>query len=174
MKIKSNISFQTLVNILQMDIEIIGSTLDSQPLIQFKDTPLNINSITFENYTIAMKYANEIGTAAHFLSVVTGLNEDWILKQKAIRVYPIYINYIKQVKNIIALFNDVNSEVPQTGKVVKTMEEFGMSNIIDYVSNEKPELHDIFWNMTVSKIYIEYRRKTYKMLNIIANQTKTN
>jgi hypothetical protein len=158
-----------------MDVDIIGSTLDSQPLYLFKDTPDAINDISFYDYSIAIKYISEIGHASKFLSVVTGLDEDWILKQKAVRVYPIYINYIKQCKQIIDMFNAVNDEVPQgKGKTPKTMVEFGMLNVVDYITNEKPELHSEFWDKPVIKIYILYRMKTYKMINTIANQPKQN
>ena len=170
MKIKRNISFERLVNYLQMDADVLFNSLDDYPIRQIGNVPTDLWQVNFMTYSKSVKYADDIAKSMEFLQRITGFNAHDIGKKKAIIIYPIYVNYLKQVKKINDMFAEVNAEVPQKGRIVKTMEEFGMSNIVHYLANERPELHDYYYKQTVGWIYIEYRRKTHNLLNTLANQ----
>jgi len=169
MKIKANISYQTLINYLKLDAEIIGGNLDNYPVRLLKDMPTDLYQIKFETFAKSVRYADKIDNSVEFLHRLTGLDSEVIKNKKAIRIYPIYIYYLKQVQVIMTKFAEVNAELPQKGRTVRTMEEFGMSNIIDFIADGRLELHDIFYEKTVGWVFVEYMRKVHKLLNTLAN-----
>jgi len=174
MKIDNKIRFGDLCYYLSLEGEIIYNKLDSLPVVLEDSYPESMWDVSFRKFISAVKYAKSIKTAPEFVAKVISRNPDLIKKERATKIYPLYIHYLQSTEKILKLFMDVNSEIESSGQPLKTMEEYGLTNIIDLIADGRLEKFDYFYDKTTDFIFTEYRRKIYKQINIIENSKKRN
>jgi hypothetical protein len=178
MVINKKISFQKLIYYLTSGI-IVSCNLDKLPLIyefryRFKKYQFpKLNEIPFENFIKCMKFISGIDDALLFIAAISGYTTDRLCKLPATKLYPIFAEYAKDCDKMLKMFKELNDEMPSQKKAVKTMEEFGLTNIVNFIADGNIQLHDMILDKPVMWVYVEYRRKAHSLINELANIPKS-
>lgn len=174
MMVRNKISFQELLGLLQI-AKVVRSNLDSLPCrfrfinrFRYYRLPTQIQNLPFEQFIKIVKYSDNERTALLFVSAVTGITPERLGKLPARIMYPIWTNYLQQVERLLKSFKDVNDEMPTAKRVSKTMEEFGLLNIVFFISGEDTGSYSKILEQPVSWVYVHYRHRAFNYINQIA------
>lgn len=177
MVINGKISFQKLIYYLTSGI-VVSCNLDKLPLIyefhhRFKKYRFpKLTEIEFSKFIKCMKFIDGVDDALLFVSAISDYNATAISKLPASKIYPIFAEYAKDADKILKMFKELNDDMPAQKKAVKTMEEFGLTNIVNFIADGKIELHEMILEKPVMWVYVEYRRKAHSLINELANLPK--
>jgi hypothetical protein len=177
MKVDPKINFENLVGLLQV-ATVKRSNLDSLPCrfvfwhrLRRYSFPVKLENMQFEQFIRVVKYADNEAAAVLFLSAISELSTERISKLPARRLYPLWLNYLKQVETLLTAFKQVNDDMPAGRGAVKTMEEFGLLNIVFFISGEDTGSYSKILEQSVSWVYVHYRHRAHAFINQVT-QTK--
>jgi hypothetical protein len=162
MRITENTPFRDFLIVAKNNHAVRFSNLgDINPV----NPKVDIMQMPFETFAIAVKYATSIETAIDLMFIITKKNYSKISTSLA---YSHYLYIQNEIKRILEMFNDIDSELPTPKKIAKSLEEFGFRNIISFLANNDVLKYDEYYKKTVGFIYLAYRERVYKHLNEIA------
>lgn len=176
MKVRQNITFDKLIRLLKYST-IVRSNIDRLPVVhrfrhwlKLYSWPVGIADMPFEVFIKAVKYSSNENTSLLFLSAISGYDANKISSMPGCYIYPLWHSYAAEVHKWLKMFEDVNNDLPAAKKIVKTMEEFGLMNIVFFIADNMDD-NDKILKKSLSWVYINYRHKAHKLINQIAQQT---
>ncbi len=89
-----------------------------------------------------------------------------VSRWKLAKFYPKWRVYEREFRKVLNALEKINGEIRTREKTAKSMDEFGLTNITDFMAKAKNVPDEVVENWIVAKLLVEYKREVYHSINI--------
>ncbi len=173
MELSGKIPFWRLITLAsQVEVKATDITVSARDLP--KSYPDNILKIKWHQFVDFYDYSQSILNGIKLIHVVTGDDEKKIGKMKSDLAYRIWKYYSQQFLQTYETLNKINAEAGKIKtKTAKSMDEFGLLNITNFLAKSKNIPVDLIENWSLGKVLVEYKYEIYESLNSYENMKQS-